>query len=54
MKTIPLVSIVQVILSNNNGTRYSPKERFIAYCYAGVIPGKTYAKFVIRLAMNLR
>ncbi|CAF2562125.1 unnamed protein product [Rotaria sp. Silwood2] len=23
----------------DNGTRYSPDERFIAYCYAGVIPG---------------
>lgn len=28
--------------SYDNGTRDSPNERFIAYCYAGVIPGKTY------------
>ncbi|CAF1288173.1 unnamed protein product [Rotaria sordida] len=25
--------------SYDNGTRHSPNERFIAYCYAGVIPG---------------
>ncbi|CAF1555887.1 unnamed protein product [Rotaria sp. Silwood1] len=26
----------------NGGTRHSPNERFVAYCYAGVIPGNAF------------
>ncbi|CAF4404612.1 unnamed protein product, partial [Adineta steineri] len=24
----------------NDGQRYSPEEKFLAYCYAGAIPGR--------------
>ena len=30
----------------DNGTRFSPREKFIAYCYAGSIPGKFFSTLI--------
>ena len=36
----------------DHGTRHSPREKFIAYCYAGAIPGKFTLQFILTLLSN--